>query len=91
MPPNCARIACARDRDSLYVRAESYARRAVAAKGDGAEGHFALANAIGRSTLSMGARERVKRQFTWDQAGKRTLEGYEAVLTRRRDAVAAHE
>ena len=61
-------------RDSLYVRAESYARRAVAAKGDGAEGHFALANAIGRSTLSMGARERVKRATEVRAEALRTIE-----------------
>jgi tetratricopeptide (TPR) repeat protein len=48
-------------RDTLYVHAERYARRAVAANDNGAEGHFALANAIGRSVLSMSARDRVKR------------------------------
>ena len=48
-------------RDSLYLRAESYARRAVAAKPDGADGHIVLATAIGRGLLSMGVRERVKR------------------------------
>jgi tetratricopeptide (TPR) repeat protein len=61
-------------RDSLYLRAESYARRAVAAKGDGAEGHFSLANAIGRSTLSMGARERVKRATEVRAEALRTVE-----------------
>jgi tetratricopeptide (TPR) repeat protein len=48
-------------RDSMYRDAESYARRAVAAKPDGAEGHFAIANAIGRASLSMGPREKVRR------------------------------
>jgi Flp pilus assembly protein TadD len=48
-------------RDSLYQLAESYARRAVAVRGDDAQGHFALANAIGRSVLSMSARDRVRR------------------------------
>ncbi|HEY4321110.1 MAG TPA: hypothetical protein VGM77_08000 [Gemmatimonadales bacterium] len=48
-------------RDSLYQLAESYARRAVAVRGDDTEGHFALANAIGRSLLSMSAREKVRR------------------------------
>jgi tetratricopeptide (TPR) repeat protein len=48
-------------RDSLYLQAESYARHAVAAKPDGAEGHFAVANAIGRGSLSMSAREKVRR------------------------------
>lgn len=48
-------------RDSLYQLAESYARRAVAVRGDDAQGHFALANAIGRSVLSMSARDKVRR------------------------------
>jgi tetratricopeptide (TPR) repeat protein len=61
-------------RDSLYLQAESYARRAVAAKGNGVEGHFALANAIGRSTLSMGARERVKRATEVRAEALRTIE-----------------
>jgi tetratricopeptide (TPR) repeat protein len=61
-------------RDSLYLHAESYARRAVAAKGDGVEGHFALANAIGRATLSMGSRERVKRATEVRAEALRTLE-----------------
>jgi tetratricopeptide (TPR) repeat protein len=60
-------------RDSLYRRAESYARRAVAANVSGAEGHFALANAIGRSTLSMGAKERVKRATEVRAEALRTL------------------
>ncbi len=48
-------------RDSLYARAETYARRAVAAKLLGADGHFALAIAIGRASLTRGPRERVAR------------------------------
>jgi tetratricopeptide (TPR) repeat protein len=48
-------------RDSLYLQAESYARHAVAAKPDGADGHFAVANAIGRGSLSMSARAKVRR------------------------------
>jgi Tfp pilus assembly protein PilF len=61
-------------RDSLYVHAETYARRAVAANGDGAEGHFALANAIGRSVLSMSPRERVKRATEVRAEALRTIE-----------------
>ena len=61
-------------RDSIYQQAERYARRAVAAKPDGAEGHFALANAIGRSTLSMSARERVRRGNEVRAEALRTLE-----------------
>jgi|CXWL01.1.fsa_nt_gi tetratricopeptide (TPR) repeat protein len=48
-------------RDSLYVVAESYARRATAAKPDGADGHFILANAIGRTSLTKGKKERIQR------------------------------
>ncbi len=47
-------------RDSLYSQSESYARRAVAAKPDGAEGHFALAAALGRTALTRGTRERIQ-------------------------------
>ncbi|MES1259241.1 MAG: hypothetical protein ABUL71_01505, partial [Gemmatimonadota bacterium] len=48
-------------RDSLYDLAESYAHRAVAAMPDGAEGHFALANAVGRAALSKSTKERLRR------------------------------
>ena len=47
-------------RDTLYLMAVSYARRAVAANPEGAGGHFVLANALGRHSLSQGTRERVK-------------------------------
>jgi tetratricopeptide (TPR) repeat protein len=48
-------------RDSLYARAELLARRAVAANPDDAEGHFTLAQAIGRASLTKGKKERVRR------------------------------
>lgn len=48
-------------RDSLYARAERYARRAVAANPDGADGHFVLAAAIGRASLTKSSKERVER------------------------------
>ena len=48
-------------RDSLYARAEAHARRAVAADSSGAEGHFALAAAIGRASLTMGRKDRIRR------------------------------
>lgn len=48
-------------RDSLYRLAERYAARAVAANPDGADGYFALANAIGRTSLTLGKKERVRR------------------------------
>lgn len=47
-------------RDSLYRLGEQYARRAVQANANSAMAHFALAKAIGRRALSMGARDRVK-------------------------------
>jgi hypothetical protein len=47
-------------RKSLYRNAEQYARRAVAANPNDAEGHFELARAIGRNAQTMGARDRVK-------------------------------
>ena len=47
-------------RDSLYRLGEQYARRAVQANANSSMAHFALAKAIGRRALSMGARDRVK-------------------------------
>jgi hypothetical protein len=47
-------------RDSLYRLGEQYARRAVQADPKSSMAHFALAKAIGRRALSLGARERVK-------------------------------
>ena len=61
-------------RDSLYVDAESYAHRAVAAKPDGAEGHFALANAVGRGALSKGTKERIRRAGVVRAEALRTIE-----------------
>lgn len=48
-------------RDSLYALAESYARRAVAAKPAGADGHFVLGTAVGRTSLTLSTKERIKR------------------------------
>lgn len=45
---------------ALYKSAEEYARRAVAANANDAEGHFQLARAIGRNAQTMGSRDRVK-------------------------------
>lgn len=50
----------AKKRDALYTRAADFSRRAVEVNPNGADGHFALARAIGRTALSMGARDRVK-------------------------------
>ena len=48
------------ERDSLYVRAERDARRAVAADSLGADGHFLLARAIGQTALTKGKKERIR-------------------------------
>jgi tetratricopeptide (TPR) repeat protein len=48
------------ERKTLYKNAEQYARRAVAANPNDAEGHFQLARAIGRNALTMGSRDRIK-------------------------------
>ena len=49
------------ERDKLYAQAEGMAKRAVAANLMGADGHFALAAAIGRASLTKSAKERVRR------------------------------
>ncbi|MBA3260384.1 MAG: hypothetical protein H0T68_13080 [Gemmatimonadales bacterium] len=49
------------ERDSLFARAEALARRAVAADSGRAEGHFALAAAVGRASLTMGKKDRIRR------------------------------
>lgn len=47
-------------RKALYGKAEGYAKRAVSANSNDAEGHFVLARALGRAALTMGKRDRVK-------------------------------
>ncbi|MGH7593714.1 MAG: hypothetical protein ACRELE_07675 [Gemmatimonadales bacterium] len=61
-------------RDSLYLHAETYAHRAVSVNDNDAEGHFALANAIGRGSLSMGSKERVKRAIEVRAEALRAIE-----------------
>jgi tetratricopeptide (TPR) repeat protein len=48
------------ERDSLYAQAVRYARRAVAANPSGADGHFALAASLGRESLSLGKKDRIR-------------------------------
>lgn len=62
------------ERDSLYADAERLARRAVAADSNGAEGHFALAAAVGRASLTMGKKERIRRARIIRDEALRTLE-----------------
>lgn len=61
-------------RDSLYARAERLARQAVAADSLGAEGHFALAAAIGRASLTMGQKERIRRARVIRSEARRAIE-----------------
>ena len=48
-------------RDSLYALAERYAARAVASDSMGADGHFALAAAIGTGSVLLGKEARIRR------------------------------
>ncbi len=47
-------------RSALYTSAEQYARRAIAVNPANAEGHFALARALGKTALAQSTRGRVK-------------------------------
>jgi tetratricopeptide (TPR) repeat protein len=61
-------------RDSLYARAERLARRAVAADSMGADGHFALAAAVGSASLTMGKKERIRRARVIRDEAMRAIE-----------------
>ena len=50
----------AAQRTQLYKTSELYARRAVEANPQDAEGHFSLARALGRTALTLGKKDRVK-------------------------------
>jgi tetratricopeptide (TPR) repeat protein len=60
-------------RDSLYAEAERYARRAAAADPSGADGHFALAAAVGRASLTMGAKAKIRRASVIRSEAMRTI------------------
>jgi tetratricopeptide (TPR) repeat protein len=62
------------ERDSLYARAESLARRAVVADSTKPEGHFALAAAVGRASLTMGKRDRIRRARVIRDEARRAIE-----------------
>jgi tetratricopeptide (TPR) repeat protein len=61
-------------RDSLYSMAEGYATRAVAANPDGADGHFALAAAIGLASLDLGTEARIRQAKIIRNEALRTIE-----------------
>ncbi|HEY0778126.1 MAG TPA: tetratricopeptide repeat protein [Gemmatirosa sp.] len=45
---------------AYYKQAEDLARRAITARPTGAEGHFVLATALGRTAQTLGARDRIR-------------------------------
>ena len=68
----------------LYRSGEQYARRAVEARSNDAEGHFQLARALGRTALSLGKKDRVK------YAGDVRAQALEALKYEPRHAGALH-
>lgn len=71
-------------RASLYARATDYAKRAIAVNTNDAEAHFHLARALGRTALTLGAKERVK------YAGEIRTQALRAVELQPRHAGALH-
>lgn len=63
-----------RERDSLYTEAERHANRAVAADSAGADGHFALAAAAGRRSLTLGQKARIRRASVIRREALRAIE-----------------
>ena len=61
------------ERDSLLARAERLAGRAVAADSGRAEGHFALAAAVGRASLTMGKKARIRRAAVIRDEARRAI------------------
>ena len=62
------------ERDSLYARAELLARRSLAADSMGSEGHFAVAATVGRASLTMGKKERIRSAKVIRDEALRTIE-----------------
>jgi tetratricopeptide (TPR) repeat protein len=62
------------ERDSLFARAEVLARRALAADSTRPEGHFAVAATVGRASLGMGKKERIRRAKIIRAEALRTIE-----------------
>lgn len=63
-----------RQRDSLFQLASRYAGRAVAADSSGADGHFALAAALGLSVLDKSKKERIRSAAVIRREALRTIE-----------------
>lgn len=61
-------------RDSLYADAHRYAEAAVRADPAGAEGHFAVALALGQLSLTKGSKERVRHARTIFDEATRAIE-----------------
>jgi hypothetical protein len=60
-----------RTRDSLYSLGRTYAERAIRADSSRSDGHFVLALALGRLSLTRGGRERVKfGRIIYDEAAR---------------------
>ncbi len=58
-------------RDSLYVEARALAEAAVRANRNGAEGHFMIAQALGRLSRTRGGKERVRfAKIIYDEASR---------------------
>ena len=62
------------ERDSIYARAERLARRATEVEPGGADGHYVLAAAIGRASLTKSKKERVRRAAEIRAEALRALE-----------------
>jgi tetratricopeptide (TPR) repeat protein len=63
-----------KQRDSLYALAERYAKRAVASDSMGADGHFALAAAVGKVALTLGQDARIRRAGIIRQEALRAID-----------------
>ncbi len=61
-------------RDSIYARAETLGRTATELNPDGADGHYVLAAAIGRASLTKSSKERVHRAAEIRAEALRALE-----------------
>jgi regulator of microtubule dynamics protein 3 len=61
------------ERDSLFARAELLARRSVAADSMRPEGHFAVAATVGRASLTMGKKARIRRARIIREEALRTI------------------